>query len=163
MQFAQSKEENGETEYLNYLKNDPNKDVRKVNLDAIITTIRRQRKEDYIIYIVPNSINSNLTYITEENGFIVNPKSNLNFGERTISTTDRIIELLPGNRKMLYNDNEENNTAEQGININFLNDLYKIANEKNYLEYIGVYKEKEEGVLEAEKKLRQIITFVEEN
>ena len=45
---------NGETtttSYNNYIKNNTDIDVRKVNAETIITLIRRMRKENYTIYI----------------------------------------------------------------------------------------------------------------
>ena len=88
---------------------------------------------------------------------MVYPKSEIQFGNKVINTSQRIIELsITNSKNIFYNDSKDE------LNEELLKDLYTITNGKTFLEYVGVYKEKEEGVLEAEKKERKIITFVQE-
>ena len=147
-------------EYLNFIKNNDN-DVRKVKTEAIISAVRRLRKEDYVIYIVYNSGNPGpiLSKMkVSNNDKIQKYNKNILFDQ-----SYEIIEISMTHQSLFYNTKTEGTTivTTRDLNHSFLVELNAMTNRKTYSEYIGEYKEDTDGVSDANKKTRKIITFLQ--
>ena len=124
-----------------------------VTTQAIITALRRMRKETYIIYII------NRDTLTDGTKIIVR-KGNKKDDVMKLEAQDedgKIIKLQMLDSKVIFES--IGGAPSTVVKSDLLSDLYKITNGKNYKERIGVYKENEVGVTDEEKTTRKIITF----
>lgn len=162
-QIQYAKDITNSDEYLNFIKNNGN-DVRKVKTEAIISAIRRLRKEDYVIYIVynngnPGDILSKMKVSDSKKKLVQTYNNNVLFDK-----SYEIIEISMTYQSLFYNTKTEGTTivTTRDLNHDFLVELNAMTNGKTYNEYIGEYQEETEpGVSDANKKTRKIITFVQ--
>ena len=121
-----------ETGYISYLKSS-NNDTRTVGIETIISSIRRLRKEDYTVYILPESdidVSSDIKGVIDGKKYI---KMSLS------SVGDRYVE----DDEVIYK-------------------LYKNLKNARFIEYIGIYQNAtSEGVSDANKATYKIITYVQ--
>ena len=154
--------------FINYLSATRSENpARIVETEAIISSFRRMRKENYTMYIISDDISypglddkisSNLTYNT------------------TITYRDKDNNVKSGKKKfvklsMLDRDLIFYNTVtgadgkiqnEQGLNKGVLEFLYEITKGKKYYEYIGIYQDKtDSSVSDVNKTTNKIITYVD--
>jgi len=132
-------------EYLGYLKSKESTETRIVEVETIISAIRRIRGEGYTIYIEDNDIfnNSEISNYFEANG-VVESDYRVNKGDL------KAIKLSEAGS--LHKCIEKSKTMEN---------FYKILmqNNKKYKEYVGVYQNNTE-VSSVNKTTYKIITFV---
>lgn len=148
-----TKDTNGE--YLNYLKSN-DEDVRTVGIETVISSIRRIRKENYVIYIcltkssMPN-VSDEIKVTTKKNQLYYIDKKN-KIKNLTTSGQEVIKLTMVG----IGNQHVENDDE--------IAEIYKTLKNSQFKEYIGIYQNKtDKGVSEANKTTYRIITFVEEN
>lgn len=139
--------------YLNYIRK--SSDVRTVNIETVISSLRRIEKEQYTVYIVfkggniPNSNNAILKQV------IVDSKTTqtYNNGAETITLVQSGAKVLEFTLK---------GSGYKYINDELMEQLYKAIKNKTFKEYIGEYQEKTaEGVDTVNKRTFRVITFVE--
>ena len=149
-------------DYINFLKNDISKDIRQVRVEAIITTIRRMRKENYVMYLsIPNLINTNiLKEFVVKNTDI---KEQL-YGNNTIisQSSGILLKFSMDKQDIIFYDKAEGEiNLRQELNNELLSELYKIAKDNTFKEYIGEYRLHLEGVSDANDKSKKIITYIQ--
>lgn len=175
-QVDMSQDQNGD--YINYITTDSSEDVRSVGVDGIISELRRMKKENFTIYIVPIDSrfefknqqfnNAKLVYEpTKEQKYI-----NANNEPTTLITREKkIIELSMAVEKQTvlfyYTPPPQGQPPIQQppiqeVNREFVRELYDKFKDATFKEYIGIYQEKTaEGVSEPNKETKKIITFVQ--
>lgn len=147
--------------YINYIENAD--DVRTVEVETIISSLRRVRQESYTVYIYlqQQASLSDLSNAGLED-LIVEAKQEQKYKRPQDNIADA-IQLIPSNSKIIK-------ISLAGSGASYLNNdtmqkLYETLKDKKYKEYLGIYQEKvSEGVSDANKgQERRIITFVEQN
>ena len=134
--------------YINYMESKAQGSVRIVGVEALVTSITRGMKENYVAYIklkdpadIPNDVN-----ITEA---LVDVAVNIDGTNQTIiSAGDKLIKVTIG-----YDTNQD-------INSKLRDGLYDKIKDKTFYEYLGEYQEDTDAP-DAEKVRHRIITYVE--
>ena len=144
--------------FLNYLKSTNSDDIRKVQTEAIISALRRMRKEDYVMYIA--GIDTGSCEVLPK--LLVKGKEQKYDIQSIINENENIVELSMEKSNIIFY-NEESGIQSQELNRKLLSEIYNETKGKIFSEYIGTYEEKTvEGVSSANKKAKKIITFVRE-
>lgn len=134
--------------YINYMESKAQGSVRIVGVEALVTSITRGMKENYVAYIklkdpadIPNDVN-----ITEAS---VDVAVNIDGTNQTIiSAGDKLIKVTIG-----YDTNQD-------INSKLRDGLYDKIKDKTFYEYLGEYQEDTDAP-DAEKVRHRIITYVD--
>ena len=140
-------------EYINYLKNDT--DIRTVEIETIISTIRRMRKESYTIYIYADATAVDNFESSKYKETIIETKIATKYGNKTlIPKNKKIIQLNLKNTNLIFLDPEEY--------YRFTGFVYNELKGEKYEEYIGIYEpatSEDVPSADKEKDIRKIITF----
>lgn len=185
-QVDMSQDQNGD--YINYITTDSSEDVRSVGVasedvrsvgvDGIISELRRMKKENFTIYIVPidryfefnnqQFKNAKLVYESTKEQKYIDAK---NITTTLIPLRKKIIELSMAVEKQTvlfyYTPPPQGQPPIQQppiqeVNRVFVRELYDKFKNATFKEYIGIYQEKTaEGVSEPNKETKKIITFVQ--
>lgn len=175
-QVDMSQDQKGD--YINYITTDSSEDVRSVGVDGIISELRRMKKENFTIYIVPidryfefnnqQFKNAKLVYESTKEQKYIDAK---NITTTLIPLRKKIIELSMAVEKQTvlfyYTPPPQGQPPIQQppiqeVNRVFVRELYDKFKNATFKEYIGIYQEKTaEGVSEPNKETKKIITFVQ--
>lgn len=176
-QVDMSQDQKGD--YINYIATkDSSEDVRSVGVDGIISELRRMKKENFTIYIVP--IDSRFEFIKQQfkNAKLVYKSTKK---QEYIDAKNRTITLIPQDTTIIelsmavekqtvlfyYTPPPQGQPPIQQppiqeVNREFVRELYDKFKDATFKEYIGIYQEKTaEGVSEPNKETKKIITFVQ--
>lgn len=176
-QVDMSQDQNGD--YINYIATkDSSEDVRSVGVDGIISELRRMKKENFTIYIVP--IDSRFEFIKQQfkNAKLVYKSTKK---QEYIDAKNRTITLIPQDTTIIelsmavekqtvlfyYTPPPQGQPPIQQppiqeVNREFVRELYDKFKNATFKEYIGIYQEKTaKGVSEPNKETKKIITFVQ--
>lgn len=144
---------NGDT-YINYSKRSSS--TRVIGSDALIASMYRAIKEDYVIYIKFNSDirdqidTSHIKTMVASVDSVVKNK----VGQPIIKAGDKLIKITIGSDTN-QNINEVLKSTEGGK-------LFELIKDKNFNEYLGEYqKASAQGVTSENKEVYRIITYVE--
>lgn len=174
-QVDMSQDQNGD--YINYIATkDSSEDVRSVGVDGIISELRRMKKENFTIYIVPideiafddKFKNAKLVYKSTKDQYYIDAN---NEPTKLIRQGTTIIELSMAVEKQTvlfyYTPPPQGQPPIQQppiqeVNREFVRELYDKFKNATFKEYIGIYQEKTaKGVSEPNKETKKIITFVQ--
>lgn len=138
-------------EFFNYLRSSNDLDVRTVGIETILTSIKRLRKENYDLYIVPNFISTDIPNDLKTNAV---EKVMYNDEQLIALNTEMIKFSLSGKLNRYYNNKDLYN--------NLLKQIYSAYKNVKFKEYIGIYQDAtDEGVNDSNKATYKIITFVQ--
>ena len=146
---------NGDT-YINYIESKRSSSTRVIGSDALIASMYRAIKEDYVIYIKFNSDirdqidTSHIKTMVASVDSVVKNKD----GQPIIKAGDKLIKITIGSDTN-QNINEVLKSTEGGK-------LFELIKDKNFNEYLGEYqKASAQGVTSENKEVYRIITYVE--
>ena len=146
---------NGDT-YINYIESKRSSSTRVIGSDALIASMYRAIKEDYVIYIKFNSDirdqidTSHIKTMVASVDSVVKNK----VGQPIIKAGDKLIKITIGSDTN-QNINEVLKSTEGGK-------LFELIKDKNFNEYLGEYqKASAQGVTSENKEVYRIITYVE--
>lgn len=159
--------------YINYITTDSGEDVRSVGVDGIISELRRMKKENFTIYIIPNaetSLDGKFSYPTKFGKLVVTLKKEQKYKDENNTDQEltapgtKAIKLAMTDQDILfyYFDSASMTQPISEVNRELVYELYNKFSEATFKEYIGIYQEKTaEGVSDANKETKKIITFVQ--
>ena len=172
LQYETTTDASGNTEYINFIQGD--EDVRVVGTDAIISSLRRMRKEFFTVYIADEDFASELQTPASGSKYYDFKKLWVKLGKtqeyikqnnnpetiNRLQANKYVLKLSMADQALIFYDN-----SKQKLNDDLVYLIYSKTYGKKYSEYIGVYKEKlPEHVSDANKgKENKIITFVRTN
>lgn len=143
--------------YLNYIESKKSSSTRVVGSEAVVTSMYRAVKEDYVIYIkfkkdTINQISTN-SYITKMVATV--DSKIIKDGQPIIKANDKLIKITIGSDTN-QNINSVLKSTNGGVS------LFDVMREKKFNEYLGEYqKSSAEGVTSENKEVYRIITYVE--
>ena len=142
--------------YINYIESKKSSSTRVIGSDALIASMYRAIKEDYVIYIKFNSDirdqidTSHIKTIVASVDSVVKNKD----GQPIIKAGDKLIKITIGSDTN-QNINEVLKSTEGGK-------LFELIKDKNFNEYLGEYqKASAQGVTSENKEVYRIITYIE--
>jgi hypothetical protein len=144
--------------YLNYIESKKSSSTRVVGSEAVVTSMYRAIKEDYVIYIkfkndTINQIGTN-QYITKMNATV--DSKIIKDGQPIIKVNDKLIKITIGSDTNQNINSVLRSTNGGGVSV------FDIMREKKFNEYLGEYqKSSAEGVTSENKEVYRIITYVE--
>jgi len=129
--------------------------TRTVQIETIVTTLRRIRKENFDVCIIFD--NSNITDFPEE--IIKTFQNDEKFSDIQISNGKGYLRFSLSGTANRYVEDKNSDNFDKVLKM-----LYNRVGSKKFKEYYGVYKEKtDEGVSDVEKSDIKIITYIESN
>ena len=142
--------------YINYIESKKSSSTRVIGSDALIASMYRAIKEDYVIYIKFNSDirdqidTSHIKTMVASVDSVVKNKD----GQPIIKAGDKLTKITIGSDTN-QNINEVLKSTEGGK-------LFELIKDKNFNEYLGEYqKASAQGVTSENKEVYRIITYIE--
>ena len=133
--------------YLNYIESKKSSSTRVVGSEAVVTSMYRAIKEDYVIYI--KFKNDTIKNATVDSKIIKD-------GQPIIKVNDKLIKITIGSDTNQNINSVLRSTNGGGVSV------FDIMREKKFNEYLGEYqKSSAEGVTSENKEVYRIITYVE--
>lgn len=143
--------------YLNYIESKKSSSTRVVGSEAVVTSMYRAIKEDYVIYIKFKRYNKQIgtnQYITKMNATV--DSKIIKDGQPIIKVNDKLIKITIGSDTNQNINSVLRSTNGGGVSV------FDIMREKKFNEYLGEYqKSSAEGVTSENKEVYRIITYVE--
>ena len=146
---------NGDT-YINYIESKKSSSTRVIGSDALIASMYRAIKEDYVIYIKFNSDirdqidTSHIKTMVASGDSVVKNKD----GQSIIKAGDKLIKITIGS--------DTNQNINEVLKSTGGGKLFELIKDKNFNEYLGEYqKASAQGVTSENKEVYRIITYVE--
>lgn len=145
--------------YVNYIESEKSSSTRVIGADAVVASMYRAIKEDYVIYI---KFGDDITRQIGTNDYIKTMKATVKSkiigknGQPIINKDDVIVKITIG-ADTNQNINEVLSKTPSGGT-----SLFELMREKNFNEYLGEYqKASDAGVTSENKEVFRIITYVE--
>lgn len=142
--------------YINYIESKSKKSssTRVIGSDALIASMYRAIKEDYVIYIKFNSDIRDQIDTSHIKTMVASVDSVVKNKEPIIKAGDKLIKITIGSDTN-QNINEVLKSTEGGK-------LFELIKDKNFNEYLGEYqKASAQGVTSENKEVYRIITYIE--
>lgn len=144
--------------YINYIESKKSSSTRVVGSDAVVASMYRAIKENYVIYIkfscdTINQIGTN-NYITKIDATV--DSKIIKNGQPIIKKGDKLIKITIGSDTNQNINSVLKSTNGGGVSV------FDIMREKHFNEYLGEYqKASGQGVTSENKEVYRIITYVE--
>ena len=140
---------------LNFIKS-KNEYTRTVQIETIVTTLRRIRKENFDVYIWFEDLDNGSDFPEEIRKVLKNDE---NFADIQVSRDEIYLRFSLSGTANRYVEDKNSDNFDKVLKM-----LYNKVGNKKFKEYYGIYKEKtDEGVSDVEKSDNKIITYIESN
>ncbi len=151
VEYAVNSEDNS---LINFIQSKGNY-TRTVQIETIVTSLRRIRKENFDVYIIFKN-GTNIPGLAED---IQKELTNGGtFDDITVNHGEKVIRFTLSSVANRYVENKNSDNFDKALIL-----LYNRIGMSKFKEYYGVYKEKTaDGVSDVEKNDIKIITYVEE-
>lgn len=127
--------------------------TRTVQIETIVTSLRRIRKENFEVYIIFDNEDISSFDVELRNKL----HENITFGDINVTTNKNVLKFTLSGAANKYVEDKISDNFDKVINL-----LYNKVGTKKFKEYYGVYKQKtDDGVSNIEKSDIKIITYVE--